>query len=155
MIDQGLTRLSSSLTFVFKFIFPTTWLLGFSAATLLLLTRPDERGLAVPVGMATILGALFFSGACFPLKTVFAGPNGLRVGNFIREIEIPYAQIASVQEHKLLNTRLTTIWLHGDSPFGSKLRFQPYTHLTLLLWKDHPAVVELRTRIAVATKPRT
>ena len=52
----------------------------------------------------------------------------------------------------MLNTRVTTIWLNGDSPFGAELRFQPYTYFTLLLWKDHPAVVELRRRVELATE---
>ncbi len=152
MIDQGPMRLSSHLTFIFKFIFPSVWLLGFSAGTLVLLTRPNERGMAIPFGLATIIGALVFSKACFPLKSVIAGRDGLRVSNFIREIEIPYGQIASVDENKWLNTRVTTVWLKGDSAFGPELRFQPYTYFTLLLWKDHPAVVELRRRVELATE---
>ena len=100
MMDQGPIRLSSRLTFIFKFIFPSVWLLGFSAGTLALLTRHNERGMAIPFGLATIIGALLFSKACFPLKAVFAGREGLLVSNFIREIEIPYARIASIDEKK-------------------------------------------------------
>jgi len=152
MIDQGPMRLSSCLTFIFKFIFPSVWLLGFSAGTLSLLMRPNERGIAIPFGVATIIGALLFSKACFPLKSVFAGRDGLIVSNFIREIEIPYAQIASIDENKWLNMRVTTILLKGDSAFGRELRFQPYTYFTLLFWKDHPAVVELRRRVELASE---
>ncbi|MFL5312360.1 MAG: hypothetical protein ACJ79H_18150 [Myxococcales bacterium] len=155
MPDDGAMRLSSRLTFVTKFIFPTVWLLGFSAGTLALLTRSGERGMAIPFGVATILGALLFSKLCFPLKSVIAGRDGILVSNFFREIEIPYPQIASIDENKWLNTRVTTIWLKTDCAFGQQLRFQPYTHFTLLFWRDHPAVVELRRRVQrAAGSPR-
>jgi len=48
--------------------------------------------------------------------------------------------------------RVTTILLKGDSAFGRELRFQPYTYFTLLFWKDHPAVVELRRRVELASE---
>jgi hypothetical protein len=139
-------RLSSSLTFFYKFIFPSLWLLAFAAGTLALLTRPGERGMAIPFGVATIIGALFFSQVCFPLKYVTAEREGILVSNFFRETEIPYSQIASIDENKWLNTRLTTIWLKTDSIFGQEVKFQPYTRFTFFFWKDHPAVVELRRR---------
>jgi len=150
--QQGTMRLSSRLTFVYKFIFPSVWLLGFCAGTLALLTRADERGMAIPFGVATILGALLFSKACFPLKSVTAARDGILVSNFFREIQIPYPQIASIDENKWLSTRVTTIWLKTDSAFGQVLRFQPYTRFTLLFWRDHPAVVELRRRVQLANE---
>jgi len=149
-------RLSSELTFIYKFVFPSVWLFGFSSATALLLMRPNERGLAIPFGIATILGALLFSKACFPLKLVTACREGIRVSNFFREVVIPYEEISSIQEHKWLNTRVTTIWLKTDTAFGQVIRFQPYTHFTLLFWRDHPAVVELRRRVqSVSVGPRS
>src|SRR5882757_7386844 len=122
MLDDGAMRLSSRLTFFYKFILPSVWLVGFSAATLSLLTRSSERGMAIPFAVATILGALFFLSVCFPLKSVVAGREGILVSNFFRELEIPYPQIAGVRENKWLNTRVTTIWLKTDSAFGQELR---------------------------------
>jgi hypothetical protein len=89
---------------------------------------------------------------CFPLKSVVAGRQGILVSNFFRELEIPYPQIAGVRENKWLNTRVTTIWLRTDSAFGQQLRFQPYSHFILLFWRDHPAVVELRRRVQLASE---
>jgi len=155
-VDDAPVRLSSDLTFVYKFVFPTVWLLGFSCATALLLTRPNERGLAIPFGIATIVGALLFWKACFPLKLVTAYREGIRVSNFFREVVIPYEQISDVHEYKWLNTRLTTIGLKRDTPFGQEIKFQPYIHFTLLLWRDHPAVVELRKRMqSLSEGPRS
>jgi len=74
------------------------------------------------------------------------------VSNFFREIQIPYPQIASIDENKWLSTRVTTIWLKTDSAFGEVLRFQPYTRFTLHFWRDHPAVVELRRRVQLANE---
>ena len=151
MVELPRVRLSSRLTFFFKFIFPSVWLLGFSAGTLSMLTRSNERGVAIPYGVATILGALVFSKACFPLKTVVSGQDGIIVSNFIHKVEIPYAQIDSIDENKWLNTRVTTIWLNADSAFGQEIQFQPYAQF-LLFWRDHPAVVALRERVRLATE---
>ena len=151
MVELPRVRLSSRLTFFFKFIFPTLWLLGFSAGTLALVASPNDHGMVIPFGAVTVIGGLFLSRVCFPLKTVVATQGGLIVSNFIDKVEIPYAQIVSIDENKWLNTRVTTIRLNADSAFGQEIRFQPYLHF-LLFWRDHPAVVALRERVRLASE---
>jgi hypothetical protein len=152
MVEISPLRLSSRLTFFDKFIFPTVWSLGFAGGTLaMFMSRdPNNRGAAVGFAAATLIGTLFLSAVCLPLKTVIAAQDGIVVSNFVRQIEIPYHQIASVDENKWLSTRVTTIWLNADSAFGQKIRFQPYTQFTLGFWRDHPAVVLLRERVKLA-----
>jgi hypothetical protein len=152
MVDAPTVRLSSRLTFFHKLVFPIVWILAFATGTLLLSTSRDPKAheLAPVFGLVSVLGAVFLSAVSFPLKTVIANPDGIVVGNFLRQIQVPYDQIASVKENKWINTRLTTIWLRADSGFGQKIKFQPYSHRTFKFWKDHPAVVLLRERVQAA-----
>jgi hypothetical protein len=152
IVDAPTVRLSSRLTFFHKLVFPTMWMLAFASGTLLLsISRDPKAHELTPIfGLVTLLGGSFLSAISFPLKTVIANQDGIVVGNFLRQIQVPYDQIASVKENKWINTRLTTIWLRADSGFGQKIKFQPYTHRTFKFWKDHPAVVLLRERVQAA-----
>jgi hypothetical protein len=152
MVEMPPVRLSSRLTFFYKFILPTAWILGYGAGTIgLFMSRdPNARGSAVGFAAATLLGALIFAKWCFPLKTVVAGKDGILVSNFLRQIEIPYPQIASLGETWLNRGQYATIRLNGDSPFGSEIRFLAYARFTLRFWSDHPAVVLLRERAQLA-----
>lgn len=155
MPEMPSVRLSSSLTFFYKFVFPTVWLAGFLGGTILLWldSKPDSHAMAVPFTVATLLGALVFLAFCIPLKRVIAGDDGLDIDNFRKNIHVPYSQIAGVKQHKLINTNVTTIWLATDSRFGQKVTFMPWVRFTFAVWRDHPAVTLLRERVAAARRP--
>jgi hypothetical protein len=152
MAEMPPVRLSSRLTFFYKFIFPTAWILGFAGGTLgMFMSRdPNDRGPAIGFAIATVLGTVLLCASCFPLKTVVAASDGIVVGNFFRTIEIPYAQVASIDESWLNRGQYATIWLSGDSPFGQRIRFLAYARFTIRFWTDHPALVMLRERVQSA-----
>jgi hypothetical protein len=152
MAEMPPVRLSSRLTFFYKFIFPTVWILGFAGGTLaMFMSRdPDARGPAIGFAVATVLGTVLLSAFCFPLKTVVAAGGGIVVGNFFRKTEIPYAQVVSIDENWLNRGQYATIWLTGDSPFGQRIRFLAYARFSLRFWTDHPALVMLRERVQLA-----
>lgn len=152
MLEMSPVRLSSRLTFFYKFIFPTVWILGFAGGTLgMFMSRdPNARGPALGFAVATVLGTVVLSASCFPLKTIVAVGDGIVVGNFFRKIEVPYAQLASIDENWRNRGQVVTIWLNGDSPFGQRIRFLAYARFTIRFWTDHPALVLLRERIELA-----
>jgi hypothetical protein len=152
MVETPPVRLSSRLTFFYKFIFPTVWILGFAGGTLgMFMSRdPNARGPAIGFAIATVLGTVLLSASCFPLKTIVAAGDGIVVGNFFRKIEIPYAQVASIHENWLNRGQYATIWLNGDSPFGQRIKFLAYARFTLRFWTAHPALVMLRERVQQA-----
>jgi hypothetical protein len=149
MVEMPPVRLSSRLMFFYKFIFPTVWILGFAGGTLaMFMSRdPNARGPAVGFAVTTVLGGVLLSAFCFPLKTVVADGGGIVVGNFLRKIEIPYSQLASIDESWLNRGQYATIWLNRDSPFGQRIRFLAYARFTLRFWTAHPALVMLRERV--------
>ena len=148
MAEMVPVHLSSRSTFFFKLIFPALWILIFAGGTLAMFGSGEP--LAPVFAVATLAGTLFSSARFFPLKSVIAGRDGIVVSNFVRQIEVPYDQIVSVNENKRLNTRDITISLRTDSAFGQTIRFQPYAEFTLWYRRDHPAVVLLRERARLA-----
>jgi len=139
-------QLSSSITFFYKFIFPSVWLLGFGGGTLAMLKSGNQH--APIFVLATVLGASSLCWLVFPLKRVIAVEGGLLVSNYLKEELIPYPQITTIHENKWINIRPITLTLKAPCRFGLKIRFMPYQQLSFAFWRDHPASEFLRSRIA-------
>lgn len=147
-------RLSSLLTFFHKLIFPTVWLGGFGLGTVLFAINPPP-GAEHPLILvaALVLGAIMFYRWGFSLKRVRATERGLLVSNYRQEVFVPYEQISSVRESKLVNIRPITVRLRSASAFGSTFVFMPY--MAFVLFGDHPVATRLRERAETARKERT
>jgi hypothetical protein len=144
-------RLSSSLTFIYKFVFPTVWLGGFSIGTVVMFVT--AKGPAPVFAVATVFGLVLMAAICFPLKSVVTTSDGLLVSNYSEEVLIPYAQIAAVVERKFMNPRTITVWLKTPGRFGKKIVFMPYTvfaGLAFASWTDHPVTELLREQMVRA-----
>ncbi len=142
--DPGSFQLSTRFTLVHKVVLPIAWAGFFGVGTVVLLVQqsPDrQRVLAFVV--ALVLGAFIFWNWGIPLKRVIATDAGLRVSNFRREALVPYAQIAALQESKIVNT--ITVHLSAPSAWGTRFAFRPYTARGAL--GPHPAVLFLGERV--------
>jgi hypothetical protein len=145
-------RLSSSLTFVYKFVFPTLWIGGFATATLLMFVGPADR--ADPELLRerwifagiTVLGGGFLYWFCARLKRVSLGADRVVISNYLREIEVPLRDVEAVSGSLLMSPEL--VWLRFRRPtrFGSQIVFMPRVRLFVGLSR-HPLVAELRALI--------
>jgi hypothetical protein len=142
---EDAARLSNRLTFFHKLVFPTLWLAGWGAVTVVF---APERGLFLPFAAAWIVAALLLRATSLRLKTVVATRDGLVVGNFRREVLVPYEQIADVRENKLVGGRLVTVELRSEGAFGSRFVFVPYT--AFVVFADHPAAIFIKMRVRAA-----
>ncbi len=145
--DPGTVQLSTRFTLTHKVVMPIVWVgfFGVGTAVLLLQHSPDhQRVLAFIV--ALVLGAFIFWNWGIPLKRVIATDDGLRVSNFRREALVPYGQIATVRESKIVNT--VTVDLNAPSIFGTRVVFRPYTARGGL--GPHPAALLLAQRVSAA-----
>ncbi len=147
-------RLSSLLTFFYKFIFPTLWLGGFGLGTVLLVIDPPRDGPhPLMFAAALVFGAIVFYRWGFSLKKVMVTENGLLVSNYRHEMFVAYEQISSVRENKLISIRPITVQVRSATAFGSSFVFMPYT--AFVLFRDHPAATRLRERAEAARKERS
>lgn len=71
----------------------------------------------------------------------------LYVSNFKKEIEIPLSQISLTKENIWALPRKITVRLSEPNAFGEKITFLGY-HQSFLFFKTHPALDEIRKRMA-------
>ena len=131
---------SSPLTVVFKFIFPSLWIGMFLLGTVWSFSDGDNSAWHYLVALC--LGATAFGFFCFPLKIVHIVPGSIVVSNFVKAIQVPFSQISDVTEWRWISGRL--IWVHFKeaTTFGRKIVFMPTSRRRP--FKRHPIVGELK-----------
>jgi hypothetical protein len=143
-------NLSSTQTFLMKFVFPSVWLAAFTAGTVMLFVT---GGIAGPDGPpppemkwlflgATVLGGLFLYWCCMRLKRVQIDEEWLYVSNYLREIRVPLRDIEDVSENRWINIRPITLTLRRETDFGGQITFMPKTRWWGF-WRPHPVIREL------------
>lgn len=158
--QENLKRLSSSMTIIQKFIFPTLWIggFGFGTLTLWLGAMTGKNGNLPPYDakwgflLMWIAGSIFILWGCAGLKKVILTSDSLIVSNYFREITIPVEMIERVTENCWINIRPVTVHFRCTTDFGERITFMPKIKLFLLFWKSHPVIEELRQ--ATASKNR-
>jgi len=141
--------LSSKQTFWTKVIFPTLWIGGFAAGTLVMFLQPGQDSAAPPPPIkwifltATIAGAAFLYWTCMRLKQVRMDDQALYISNYLREIRVPLQQVEEVSENRWVNIHPVTIDLRDESELGRRIVFMPKVRW-FALWSSHPVVKEIR-----------
>jgi hypothetical protein len=115
--------LSTQFTFFFKFVFPVL-LLGVLGLAMIVVTRANPQVAVVCLIPIGLIVALFWFYA-WPIKRVVAYEDHLVVSNYLREVNIPFDHIASVEEVRWINWRPVVVTLKTASPFGSAFIFYP------------------------------
>jgi hypothetical protein len=142
-------ELSSSVTFIYKFVFPAIWiviagvLVFFTVEGVHRTTFPDTA-IWVLIVVPWVLGVLFLLRFATPILRVQLRDGRLFASNYRREIEIPRSDIVSVTQNVWVNVRPITIHLRTDTPFGKRIRFIPPGRVIFAFWKEDPLVEKLR-----------
>ncbi len=141
--------LSSSLTFVYKVLFPVVWGAGFGFGTVMLFRQgvPEAREL-----LALWLIAMgVFVWLLIPLKVVSTDGRSLFVSNYLRSATIPLSDVEDVREFRWININPITIRCRSETVFGQKITFMP-TSDWLALFRGHEVTKELRAMVARANE---
>jgi hypothetical protein len=134
---------SSSLTFFYKFIFPSVWSGGFGFGTVaMLLNRKPE---AVGFGAAWVIGTTIFLLMCGRLKRVKLDGASLVISNYRRDIIVPVSEIADVRQNRLINLKPVTITFRKDTSFGNAITFMP--PVSFELFSEDELVTRLRSLV--------
>lgn len=136
--------LSSSLTFIFKIVFPALWISGFGAGTLTMWIVASAQPDDLPVlefTVAWVVGTVLFLSLARGLKVVYLDGERLWVSNFRRRIPIPLSEIESVEEIRWLNIHPIILNLNRSTEFGDRIVFMPQG--TGTPFASHPLVREL------------
>jgi hypothetical protein len=137
--------LSSAMTFLMKFIFPTLWISIFGYGTLALwIVRNNQATPDTMKGLFPLLwvaGTLFILKFCAGLKCIKADNRNLYISNYLREITVPLTLIENVTEIRWINIHPVTIHFRGDTEFGQRVTFMPQSRI--FAGGSHPVVTEL------------
>jgi hypothetical protein len=153
-------RISSSLTFVQKFVIPVA-MLGLGAQAFMFAienARAPEHPLTwSQLGWFIALALTFFGARFlrfnFPLKAVEIDGDALYVSNYLRQTRIPLGDIERISAGGWFRRGTVTIHLRTDTAFGHRIIFWPtirWSSLLIagLLGASHPIVAELRDAIS-------
>lgn len=135
--------LSSKLTIVFKFVFPSAFVAGTGMSLgswfgILPRSGTDSQSLA-----AFIVGSVLTLRWLADLKRVRLKGDTLYISNYINEIAIPIRMISQVTENPWVNIHPVTIHFRQTTEFGEKISFMPEARI-FSLFSSHPVVEELR-----------
>lgn len=133
--------ISSAQTFIVKFILPFV-----IVGMMTLGAAAGGRGIWPFFFPLIVMVAVSIYWYYVRLKKVSVDADGLVVSNFVREIRVPWRDIAQVTGSRWVSTRQITITLDRDLGFGTSIIFMPKTRI---LWpgQEHPAAEELRNLI--------
>jgi hypothetical protein len=150
-------RLSSSMTYFYKVIFPAFWLGMFGLGTVALWVRsvssPQDAAASAmrwPFTAALLAGFLLIRARLFGLKQVEVAPDGLIISNFRESDVVRWEDVVHVHESKLWNPRSITVVLRRPCRFGAQVTFLPKTKV-FLLFGDHPTATLLRERAGMSS----
>ena len=135
--------LSARHTSILKFVLPPIWIALVGYAIWQLWSRPQDLldgGAAIGalkwvllILVAASIVVLF--AFVVPLKRVHLAPDGLRVSNYLREVTVPFGQIARVRQNWLPTFRLITVDLRTETPLGRRVVFMPAGAQRLAFWR--------------------
>lgn len=137
-------RLSTRLTFFWKYIFSTVWFFGFGTATLIELINGGELGIVFVLAFA--FGSLLIYYIFVRAQKVEITNKYLYVSDFRKTVKIPLTNITYVADNVIFKPRPIFIKFKEDTEFGKQIMFIAYTQ-PFLFYSTHPAVNEIRSRV--------
>ena len=140
MRKQKKERISSRLTFFYKYIFTIVWIGGFSLGILITFSKgSDIRWIFL---MMLITGLIFILWSVTRLKYLAIEDEYLIISNYLKSIKVPIVDIEDVTENIFLNIHPVWITFKTKNMFGKKVMFMP--KLKFLLFESHPIVDDLK-----------
>jgi hypothetical protein len=150
-ILERVHRLSSRLTFFYKWVFTSVWIVGFTLGTLsmLLSDNPEASGAFPTFLVATVVGSAFLLLTAGRLKVVDVDGTSLIVSNFISDERIPLRAVLEVRGSIFFAPELVFVRLRDSSSFGTRITFMPPIRV-LGGFSRHLVVHELREMVDAA-----
>src|SRR5260370_39967788 len=118
------TRLHSYETYLYKYLLPIMWIPWDGFRSLRRAFPSTDPNSATTIRVAIILWCLMFPLVIWyalRLKTLVMTGDGLRIGGYFSEVEVPFSNIATVRHNWFAKN--DTLRLNAPSEFGDKILF--------------------------------
>ena len=136
-------KLSSSLTFWHKFLFPAIWITGFGIGTISLWTTSDDSSMKWDFLCVWLVGSSFLLWHAILLKKVTLHNDHLIVQNYFSENIVPISNIKEVTQSWFVHPPIVKLMLDPPCEFGDKIVFIPRFKVNLRVW-GNPITEQLR-----------
>jgi hypothetical protein len=153
-------RLSSRLTFYYRFLLPALWIPGFGLAALAVWIGRTNAGEPIPTEIklvvlaAWIVGSLVILRLALGVKTVYLERDRLIVSDAGNDMRIPLTEVEDIVESRFWNPKLIKVTLRHTLAYPRQIVFLAPVRFQFV-WSEHPIVRELRTQVASAKRERT
>jgi hypothetical protein len=117
-------QLSSSWTFLHKWILPAFPLLALALSVLGALRGPSGEWISVIFWSAVSVGLLIWA---WPMKHVTIEGDYFRISNYFVSHRMPFAHLASIAEIRDNRTPAINLYFDPPTPFGRRVRIIPPT----------------------------
>jgi hypothetical protein len=140
---------SSSLTFLYKFVFTAAWSGGFGLGTvgMFLSDKPEGREMRWQFAAIWLVGSALIWWTCARLKRVELDGSMLVISNYRDDIRVDVTDIASVRQNRLINLRPVTVTFKRPTRFGQAITFMP--QVSFRMFSEDEIVSRLRTMAGV------
>lgn len=156
MASTAQRRLSSRLSFFYKYVFAPVWITGFGAGTIAVLLKGDSfRSLParLPFAFFWFAGTLFIYWACARLKSVSLSGSELLVSNYFDTVRIALADVSDISATRMLSPEHIRVTAKTTGSKRYQFIFMPPIRLSLG-FTEHPLASELRSMVDAARRAR-
>jgi hypothetical protein len=138
-------RLSSPMTFFFKFLLPISMSAVFALAAIraFIHPAPESHGGAWVLTVIWVAASCFFSWLTGSLKRVELVGSTLMVSNYLQTVEVPISEIANVYQTRLLSIRPIFVNFKARTVFGDWISFMP--PMSFRIFGEDDVVTRLRS----------
>lgn len=137
-------RLSTSLTFIWKYLYTGFFILSFGLGTILAIMEGGDVALIMVILFTGITYFLYFR--LGRAKKVFMDSEYLYISNFFKEIKVPLKEISDVKDDSWSQLRPIVVHFKEETEFGDRIMFLGRME-AFLFFSDHPAANKLRSAI--------
>ncbi len=121
-------KISSRMTWFYKFMFPTIWIGGFSAGTIASFLVPASANMekgnpALSFLFLLILGSLFIYAMLIRLKSVSLDGADLVVSNYKRTIRVSLRNVENVSGSLFMSPEMVWVSFKVPTDFGLRIHF--------------------------------
>ncbi len=137
--------LSSSITYFWKYIFPTIWFILFLIVSIIEISIMGFF-YYIPILILGVICSYFIFSYAIPSKKVMIDDDFLYVDNFKKTLKIPITKIKYSSDNFFIQPRTITIYLKEECEFGDKIKFIAFTEY-FLFWTEHTANKYIKEKI--------
>ncbi len=152
--------ISSSLTFICKFIFPSLWIFVLVGLLFEMLFTEAHSSWLERLGflLACVWGGLTSWSASAHLKRIRLDDEALYISNYAEEIRVPLSELLDISEDRYLslNGRPIKLTFKSKTSFGSSVEFlAKYLFIPKIRFYQsipHPVIAEIQAAIEQAKR---